>query len=286
MLIPTDFSPTANLAIEYGATLASKTNASVTLLHVVTPVMTTPGMQGVMADAKIAMMNDALENIKMASAALSESYPEIKVNYLIAEGDGTDTIIAKAKETGADYIVMGTLGASGLGKKLFGSNTVKVLMHSEVPVIIVPPDTDVMFPEKIVFATDYLVAEMEALRNIIDFAAKGDALVEIVHIISGNEDDEEEKDLIAGFRNEVERESEYGKISYNIFRSNNVEEGIADFTAATNAGMIALTTGKRGALARLLGRSITKEFAYQSMIPIIAFQGTDGMQYDSSQYAV
>lgn len=283
MLIPTDFSPTANLAIEYGATLASKLNASITLLHVVTPVMVTPGMQGVMADAKIAMMNDALENIKMASAALSESYPEVKVNYMIAEGDGTESIIAKAKEAGSDYIVMGTLGASGLGKKLFGSNTVKVLTHSEVPVIIVPPDTDVMFPEKIVFATDYLVSEMDALSNVIDFAAKGDAEVEIVHVIGSGESAEDEKDLIKDFRDEVERNSEYGKISYNIFRSDDVVEGIANFTAATNAQMIALTTGRRGALERLLGKSITKEFAYQTMIPMIAFRGIESMQYDSRQ---
>ena len=274
MLIPTDFSPTANLAIEYGATLASKLNASVTLLHVVTPVMVTPGMQGVMADAKIAMMNDALENIKMTASALSESYPEIKVNYLIAEGENTDTIIAKAKETGADYIVMGTLGASGLGKKLFGSNTVNVMTHSEVPVIIVPPDTDVMFPEKIVFATDYLVSEMDALMNAIEFASKGDAELEIVHVIGADENAKEEKDLIKDFRDEVERVSEYGKLSYNVFRSNDISEGIADFTAATSAQMIALTTAKRGALERLLGRSITKEFAYQTMMPIIAYQSS------------
>lgn len=274
MLIPTDFSPTANLAIEYGATLASKLNAPVTLLHVVTPVMVTPGTQGVMADAKIAMMNDALENIKMTSSALSDSYPEVKVNYMIAEGDGTNTIIAKAKETGADYIVMGTLGASGLGKKLFGSNTVNVMTHSEVPVIIVPPDTDVMFPEKIVFATDYLVSEMEALQNVIDFATRGDAEVEIVHVIGPDENATEEKDLIKDFRDEVERFSQYGKISYNVFSSNDVADGIADFTAATSAQMIALTTAKRGAFERLLGRSITKEFAYQTMIPMIAFQSS------------
>ncbi|MFO0204479.1 MAG: universal stress protein [Alphaproteobacteria bacterium] len=271
MLIPTDFSPTANLAIEYGATLASEIHASVTLLHVVTPMMASPGMQGVMADAKIAMMNDALENIKMTASALSESYPEIKVNYLIAEGENTDTILEKAKETDADYIVMGTLGASGLGKKLFGSNTVNVMTHSRVPVIIVPPDTNVMFPEKIVFAADYLVAEMEALRNIIDFAVKGDAELEIVHVISADEDAADEKELIKDFRDEVERFSEYGKISYHVFRSNDIAEGISDFTSATGARMIAFTTGKRGGFEKLFGRSITEEFAYKSMIPIVAF---------------
>ena len=37
-----------------------------------------------------------------------------------------------------DLIVMGTKGASGLKRILIGSNTVKVLAHVRVPVLIIP----------------------------------------------------------------------------------------------------------------------------------------------------
>jgi universal stress protein A len=47
-------------------------------------------------------------------------------------------IVARARETGAELIIMGTHGRSGLAHALFGSVSERVLRHSPCPLLVVP----------------------------------------------------------------------------------------------------------------------------------------------------
>ena len=49
-----------------------------------------------------------------------------------------EAIVAKARELGADVIVMGTHGRSGLARAVIGSVADRVLRHADVPVVLVP----------------------------------------------------------------------------------------------------------------------------------------------------
>jgi nucleotide-binding universal stress UspA family protein len=60
------------------------------------------------------------------------------ITTIIEEGDPAEQIVETAKLRGMDRIVIGTHGKTGL-KKLTGSVTEKVLRHSRVLVLVVPP---------------------------------------------------------------------------------------------------------------------------------------------------
>jgi nucleotide-binding universal stress UspA family protein len=47
-----------------------------------------------------------------------------------------EAIIATARQEGCDLIVMASHGRSGAGALLLGSETTKVLTHSEIPVLV------------------------------------------------------------------------------------------------------------------------------------------------------
>ena len=49
----------------------------------------------------------------------------------------SDLVIAKAKEWGAQLIVLGTHGRRGVGRMLLGSDAEQVLRQSPVPVLLV-----------------------------------------------------------------------------------------------------------------------------------------------------
>lgn len=49
-----------------------------------------------------------------------------------------EEIVKKAREIGADAIVMGTHGRSGLARAVIGSVADRVARHAEVPVVLVP----------------------------------------------------------------------------------------------------------------------------------------------------
>lgn len=57
---------------------------------------------------------------------------------LIQLGNPAERILARAEEYGADLIVMGTRGRSGLAHVLIGSVAEGVLRRSRRPVLVVP----------------------------------------------------------------------------------------------------------------------------------------------------
>lgn len=61
---------------------------------------------------------------------------EADVDHL-ADRWPADAIIEIAEEKGANLIVMASHGRRGLGRLLLGSQTVEVLTHSKVPVLVV-----------------------------------------------------------------------------------------------------------------------------------------------------
>ena len=61
---------------------------------------------------------------------------------LILKGDPSDELLRYSKEIGADILVIGSIGRTGISKFLLGSVAEKVVRHSEVPVMVVPFSTE------------------------------------------------------------------------------------------------------------------------------------------------
>lgn len=61
----------------------------------------------------------------------------VSAKSLIAEGNAADAILKVSIEHGADVIVMGTLGVTGIDRFLIGSVAERVVRHSTIPVLTV-----------------------------------------------------------------------------------------------------------------------------------------------------
>jgi nucleotide-binding universal stress UspA family protein len=71
------------------------------------------------------------------------------VETRLSQGDAPDQILRTAGEVGADLIVMGTHGRTGLGRLLMGNVAESVLPEANCPVLVVktpervsPPTSD------------------------------------------------------------------------------------------------------------------------------------------------
>jgi len=139
ILIATDGSELAGRAVAAGFALARELQAKVTAVTV-----TEPWTALVSADAGIAFPVEDYEKSANENAALILT----TVNKLARKADITcSTIHAKdqfpaegiletARTNNCDLIVMASHGRRGLGRLLLGSQAVKVLTHSNVPVLI------------------------------------------------------------------------------------------------------------------------------------------------------
>jgi nucleotide-binding universal stress UspA family protein len=139
MLVPVDFSDCSLDAVEYGALIAQRSNASMTLVHVLEPV--SYGLDFTFPHpAKRESIKMALtKRISDLASALTSS--GISSDFLILGGLPADSILDAAMAPGVDVIVMGTHGRRGLSHALFGSVAESVLRRSLCPVLTVRSPT-------------------------------------------------------------------------------------------------------------------------------------------------
>jgi nucleotide-binding universal stress UspA family protein len=137
MLVPLDFSPFADRALEYAIALAQPLQARLTLLHVLhlTPwemgeVSAAPSLeaylQGREADAQH-QMHVAQERVQHAG---------LPCDSIVVQGVPYQTIVDLAGNRAVDLIVMGTHGRTGLLHVLLGSVAERVVRLAPCPVLV------------------------------------------------------------------------------------------------------------------------------------------------------
>ena len=139
ILIPTDGSELSQNAVDYGIALAKAVNAKVTVLTVSTPFHTFA--------VEPSMITDTPEQHAKRTATLAAKYLNVAKEAALAAGVSCETmhvehghpyvaIIDTAAQKLCDLIVMASHGRRGISAIVLGSETVKVLTHSTIPVLV------------------------------------------------------------------------------------------------------------------------------------------------------
>lgn len=138
ILVPTDFSPGAHAALAWAQSLGAAYGAELILLHVVDlSIAALAGFPSTLAAVPAA--GELLDRVRSESneemRRLAATIPGAR--GMIREGTPRSVILEAARETGAQLIVMGTHGRTGLTHVFFGSVAEHVVRHSHVPVLTV-----------------------------------------------------------------------------------------------------------------------------------------------------
>ncbi len=137
VLIPTDFSDTAEAAAQYGCELAARLGARVTLLNVFSP--------GIVAlpDAVYAPTEDELEMLAhaarshLSALAYGLTRAGLHIDVVAVAGVPSEAIGEWAGAHGVGLIVIGTHGRRGLAHALLGSVAERVVRTAPCPVLTV-----------------------------------------------------------------------------------------------------------------------------------------------------
>ena len=129
LLIPTDGSPLSSEAIQHGVELAQEAGATVSFLTVIDPFHAVTHAR-VLAERYLSEAETVAKaaGVKSNEICLVDSHP-----YRV--------IIRTADERACDLIVMASHGRRGMSALVLGSETVKVLTHCAIPVLVyrLPP---------------------------------------------------------------------------------------------------------------------------------------------------
>jgi nucleotide-binding universal stress UspA family protein len=140
ILLPTDGSPVSDKAVKRGIEFAKKIKARVTALHVVSAFrfmadegVLNPTLRKRFEDEGKARGKEILDAIARQARAKG-----VRCATVCVSGDQAfPEIVATARRSKCDLIMMASHGRRGISSLLLGSVTSKVLIHSKVPVLVV-----------------------------------------------------------------------------------------------------------------------------------------------------
>ena len=270
ILVPTDFSENATHAIKYASLFANAISAELLLLHVYTPAVTRGNVAYPLITEEIArMVGEASEKLHDIASAFSEEYG-IRCEYRVRTGTPVGEIVSEAEDSESGLIVMGTLGASGIGGVLFGSNTASVIEKANCPVLAVPANSTVALPRRIVFATDYGDNDITTLEELVTLAKPLNAEFILLHV-SKRSDLEAEQILIEEYSKAVAMELDIDQLFYYVMQHEHTQEGIGQFADSIGAHLITLSMRKRGIFERWFDSSLSKGLANEARFPLLVF---------------
>jgi nucleotide-binding universal stress UspA family protein len=139
ILLATDGSPASEQAAQLAVSLARSSAARLTVLYVIAPYPYL-GVGEASALGFQAYMGHAYEHAAQAHARIStlcEGEGGIDLQLRRAEDpNAADCIVSTAVEEGADLIVVGSHGRSGISRLMLGSVAAKVVAQSALPVLV------------------------------------------------------------------------------------------------------------------------------------------------------
>ncbi len=140
ILIATDGSPLSIRAVEHGVALAKSVGADVLALTVTERFHVFSLEADQLEDTPAEFRQHARERADKAlsdAAAVAEA-TRVPFTKLHVEADQPyEMIIKTAQDNGCGLIVMASHGRRGVSALLLGSETVKVLTHSQIPVLVI-----------------------------------------------------------------------------------------------------------------------------------------------------
>ncbi|MCB0396918.1 MAG: universal stress protein [Flavobacteriales bacterium] len=265
VVIPTDFSESANHAIKYATALFEGQDVKFVFLHAYQIPVTVPSTVIVGAD----MLKEKAQ--KQVGELVSNYRNTLKHDAAsnVDEGEVVDVLNTYLKENPDAMVVMGTKGNSVLSEFLIGSNTVNAIRYVHQPVLIVPKESRIEKPRVIVYAADLVQGPVGVdLTPLTRIAEMTNAEIRVLHVTKG--DSVENIKSRMGVEDAIEKALKHIIHSYHYEEGDDIAHVISQFADLENASMVAMVARHNKFLDRIFHQSVTKKVALHSRIPILS----------------
>ncbi|MEO5644957.1 MAG: universal stress protein [Bacteroidia bacterium] len=181
IVVPVDFGDQSQIALEQAVRLATVIHGEITLLYVIE----TGGLLGRFANP---MQDEGLKKeINQKMDEMTETIDKslgVKVDTLIAHGSVYDKVAEVAEMLNARFIVMGTNGGKGkIRRRFIGSNALRVVRESKVPVITIKGKAHREGCKNIVLPLDLTTETREKVAKAIEFAKLYNSDIRIASVL-------------------------------------------------------------------------------------------------------
>lgn len=273
IIVPIDFSEHSEYALKTAAKLAKQNNADLLALHMLE-------MSDIMLNATDGLQNQkAVYFFKLAEQKfekfLKKDYlQDVRVTPIVKHFKVFSEVNDVAIKNNADLIVMGSHGASGAKEFFVGSNTERVVRHSEIPVLVVKNNINEVNFGVVVFACDFSLESIKPYLKASKLFKKMGSKMYMVHVNLPNDRFkttlEIEQNVVAFLTKADDNLDRMDDVHY--VSDYTVEDGVLNFSNKIGADLIAVPTHGRKGLAHFFEGSVGEDIANHATLPVITFK--------------
>lgn len=143
IIFPTDFSTASDAALEHAATLAKSMGATLLIVHVEEPPLAYGG-----GELYYGIPEPDSERILKMLEDVKPQDPAVPFTHRLSMGDPAGEIVRIATDEGAELIVLGTHGRTGVTRLLMGSVAEVVVRRAPCPVLVYRETAAKLTPSK------------------------------------------------------------------------------------------------------------------------------------------
>ncbi len=264
ILVPTDFSELSLKALKTANTYASIFGGKISLFNSHIPITELDEPYALGMSNQVYQDYESIENSirerlkKFAKNHIDEQYID---ELIVHVGNPSQSIIETSKEF--DIIIMSTHGRTGFSRFLLGSVAEKVLRLSKIPVLVVEDESNVGEFKNVLVTTDFSDNATAAFPHALEIAEKTGGSVDILHILSLDQFEENETDpsikKIREHRMNLIKKEYFHKLgdrvkSYTIVSDDSPHEAILKFVKGSEYNLLVMSTvGKTGIKYMMMG---------------------------------
>ena len=273
ILVPTDFSLTANNALIYALDLAREVAAQVFILHAyhipsaaVTAAYPVGYYEAVSMDELKKEADQRMEKLKRDYLYATQ----VPYECMTQLGPAVDMIARTAEEKNVDLIVMGTQRAEK-AKAWLGSITTDTVKSSRYPVLAVPHEAHFERPRTLLLATSLTpLPELSELDTLKTIAQEFEATVDVLYVHTKESELTREQvevqealdDYLSGIPHQ-----------FHFAPNEDVNEGIQRYLDQCKAELLVMIPQHRSFLDSLLHGSRTRQMIFHTHKPLLAIRG-------------
>jgi nucleotide-binding universal stress UspA family protein len=133
-----DFSESSDRALAHALAFGKRIGAKVVAVHAwQLPVYAVPDGVAVFGPEVVAEITDGLQK-QLAKTLEGHRTEGVTLEGKLVAGAPVEAVLEVAKDIGAEYIVIGTHGRTGVARFVIGSVAERLVRLSTIPVVVVP----------------------------------------------------------------------------------------------------------------------------------------------------
>ncbi len=276
ILVPTDFSACAGYAVDLGFAFAEFFDAT---LHLFACIDLPENWNELSAEEKnkLPEKKQLLENVNVLLDEFRDRADRegIKLKTIITGGKFLKELQNQVAENRADFVIMGSHGASGKQEYFIGSNTQKAIRRLHVPVFVIKNPLKEYAFKSVVFASNFDAVEKEPFLKFLKFIKWFSP--KTIHLLSintsgwfgqpsllMNEAMKDFKELCEGYNCKT-----------HFYRDLSVDVGIRHFAEEVEADLIAVSNQNRNVLKRIFAGSNVEALVNHCEVPVLSLDFTE-----------